>query len=89
MKYNKSKIMKRAHEIRKTICKENIKVNGVWVPVRFTMSEALRMAWQEAKIQANSDPQRDLFILEMKDRWDESDFDYARQLRQQISAAAA
>lgn len=78
MKYNLSSIMKRAHEIRKMFVKMN-----------YTMAQALRMSWQEAKYNAKLSDQDRLFLLHMKDRWDNSDYDLARDLERKIRAKAA
>lgn len=78
MTYNLRSIMKRAHEIRKMFAKMN-----------YTMGQTLRMAWQEAKCNAKLSDQDRLYLLHMKDRWDNSDYELARELERKIRAKAA
>jgi len=94
MKYNKSEIMKAAWEMHR----HTVEITRRWpetarkAKLATSFSTALRIAWQNAKAQANTtkkDLEECLFNLRMKDRWDNSDFDYARQLEQRISAVAA
>ena len=71
-KYDMRRIMTRAHALRKAY--------------GLSMSEALKWAWAEAKPGTPSDEQT-LFNLEMKDRWNESDYALAAELRRRIKAA--
>jgi len=103
MKYNRSEIMKAAHKIRneanaesKRMYDEFVSYYGEEKAKRFgydrtmSLSAALRMAWTDAKFDAmHADPQEALFLLNMKDRWSELDFDLARNLERRIAAQAA
>ena len=103
-KYNKSEIMKAAWtNLRESNAQKKVyrdrqvalfgeKRARTMMPqlfVEVTMAEALRTAWAAAKFNARYTDEQRLFDLRMKDRWNESDFDYARQLERQIAAKAA
>ena len=81
MKYNLSEIMKKAHAIR-------AEGNRRFRP---SMSTALKIAWANAKMARRPPmPAADrLFLLQMKDRWDSSDYILAEKLKEQIREEAA
>ena len=72
MKYNLIVIMKRAHTIRKE--------TGA------NMSEALRQAWGEAKIEI---VETERFYLAMKDRWSLADYALDSKLSDEIRTLCA
>ena len=103
MKYNLSEIMKAAHQIRNSVNADYKKDYDRFVSYygeaeakrlgycrMMSMSQALRMAWTDAKFDAMyADPETALFELKMQDRWSELDFDLARKLERRIRETAA
>ena len=91
--YNKSEIMKAAWAMHR----ENVEAVRRW-PAKArqeklanSFSTCLKMAWAIAKqaIENPADPKEQLFLLKMKDRWDNSDFELARELEAKIARQAA
>lgn len=79
MNHNRSEIMKEAwHQYRNLSRNLRGEVQG-------NFATCLRIAWAKAKQQTQQTPEQQLFILEMKDRWDDADYQTARVLREQVA----
>ena len=91
-RYSKSEIMKAAWEMHR----QTVKDTRRWpeaarkAKLATSFSIALKIAWANAKAQATATKQgleNMLFTLKMKDRWNNEDFDLARELERKIAAA--
>lgn len=100
MTYNKSQIMKAAwtkyNNLKKMMLLSYYTLeDGKEVLHTVTFGDMLKEAWAEAKETAaanhritprNAAIDREIFFLNMKDRWSQEDFDRSRQLHQGIVA---
>ena len=98
--YNRSEIMKAAHQLRNSTNAQYKKEYNAFVAAhgeetakrlgwdrKMTMAEALRAVWADAKFAAvHTNPKEALFLLKMKDRWTQEDHELARRLSQAIAA---
>lgn len=81
------KLAANAREVKRGFITEEVARRNL--PKVLSLSEALRMAWGEAKKETNTTDEDRLFILKMKDRWSRDDFQYAAELERRIREKAA